>query len=61
LKALKTDKFKPLIYFNISLSHRRLGNIDEALESIRSSLRYDENYEKARSQLEQLMSLKKSS
>ena len=61
LKALKTDKLKPLIYFNIALSHRRLGNIDNALESIKSSLQYDGQYEKARSQLEQLLALKKTS
>ncbi len=65
MRALKTNRLKPLIHFNIALSHRRLGHNDDAVKHLKKALQMDPNYEKARVQLEQLTTraepLKKSS
>lgn len=54
LKALKTNKLKPLIYFNIALSHHRLDQDDEAIECLKKSLHFDENYEKAKTKMDEI-------
>lgn len=59
LKAVKTDKLKPLIYFNIALTLRRLGRDAEATKYLKRSLHYNPDFDKARAQLDQI--LKKSS
>jgi len=64
MRALKTSRLKPLIHFNIALSHRRLGDNESAVKHLKKALQIDPNYEKARVQLEQLSRqepLKKSS
>lgn len=64
MRALKTNRLKPLIHFNIALSHRRLGSNDAAVKHLKKALQFDPNYEKAKVQLEQLSKaepLKKSS
>ncbi len=54
LGALKTNKLKPLIYFNIAHAHRRLGKADLAESFLKKALKVDPNYEKAKQSLEQL-------
>jgi tetratricopeptide (TPR) repeat protein len=63
MRALKTNRLKPLIHFNIALSHRRLGDNESAIKHLKKALQIDPNYEKARVQLDQLMRqpMKKSS
>lgn len=55
LKAVKTDKLKPLIYFNIALSLRRLGRDAEATKYLKRCLHYNPQFDKAKSQLEQIL------
>jgi tetratricopeptide (TPR) repeat protein len=57
LRALKTDRLKPLIHFNIALSHRRLGHNDQAVKHLKKALHFDPQYEKAQAQLDILTSL----
>ncbi len=63
MRALKTTRLKPLIHFNIALSHRRLGDNESAIKHLKKALQIDPNYEKAKVQLDQLTKqpLKKSS
>jgi tetratricopeptide (TPR) repeat protein len=55
MRALKTNRLKPLIHFNIALSHRRLGDNDAAIKHLKKALQIDPNYEKAKVQLDQLL------
>lgn len=59
LRALKTNRLKPLIFFNIALSHRRLGQTKLAVEALQKALRFDPDYEKARQQLDQINQIEK--
>ncbi len=52
MRALKTDRLKPLIHFNIALSHRRLGHNDFAVKHLKKALHFDPQYEKAQAQLD---------
>lgn len=63
MRALKTNRLKPLIHFNIALSHRRLGDNESAVKHLKKALQIDPNYEKARVQLDQItrQPMKKSS
>jgi tetratricopeptide (TPR) repeat protein len=63
MRALKTNRLKPLIHFNIALSHRRLGDNESAVKHLKKALQIDPNYEKAKVQLDQIMRapMKKSS
>ena len=54
LRALKTDKLKHIVYFNLGLSHRRKGNTNKALENIRRALEFKPDYQKAINQLDQI-------
>ncbi len=54
MRALKTNRLKPLIHFNIALSHRRLGDHEAAAKHLKKALQIDPNYEKAKAQLDQL-------
>ncbi len=47
LHTLKTDRLKPLIYFNIALSHVRLKDNDEALKAVKKALQFDPAHQKA--------------
>ncbi|SMF65220.1 tetratricopeptide repeat protein [Pseudobacteriovorax antillogorgiicola] len=58
LKALKTDKLKPIIYTNMSISQRKLGQIADAQKSIQRALKYDPKYKKALDQKEKLQQSK---
>ncbi len=55
LKAVKTDKLKPLIYFNIALSLRRLGRDAEAGKYLKRCLHYNPQFDKAKVQLDQIL------
>ena len=57
LKAIKTDRFKAPIYFNIALNQRRLGNLEEAHKAIKRSVKYDASSDKAKKQLAEIESL----
>jgi len=57
MRALKTDRLKPLIHFNIALSHRRLGHNEDAVKHLKKALRFDPQYEKAQVQLDIIASL----
>ncbi|HYX36975.1 MAG TPA: tetratricopeptide repeat protein [Oligoflexus sp.] len=54
MRALKTNRLKPLIHFNIALSHRRLGDTESAVKHLKKAMQIDPNYEKARVQLDQI-------
>jgi tetratricopeptide (TPR) repeat protein len=54
MRALKTNRLKPLIHFNIALSHRRLGDNESAVKHLKKALQIDPNYEKARVQLDHI-------
>jgi tetratricopeptide (TPR) repeat protein len=47
LKALKTDRLKPAVYYNIALTHWDLKNSKEALRAISQALKIDPEFEKA--------------
>jgi tetratricopeptide (TPR) repeat protein len=47
LKALRTDKLKPIVYFNIALAYEKLGRTDDALKHIKRVLKYVPTHEKA--------------
>lgn len=47
MKSLKTNKLRPLIYFNIALVHADQKNFEQALKSLKQALRFDKTYEKA--------------
>ncbi|MDQ3234548.1 MAG: tetratricopeptide repeat protein, partial [Pseudobdellovibrionaceae bacterium] len=55
LKALVTDKLKPFIYFNLALSHRRLGQAEDAVKCLKRALHYNPGYEKARVHLDSIL------
>jgi tetratricopeptide (TPR) repeat protein len=54
MAALRTDKLRPLVYFNIGLAHRRLGRFDEALRAFRAALKIDPQYQKAVQQIQEI-------
>ena len=54
MAALRSDKLKPLVHFNIGLAHRRLGHIDEALREFHAALKFDPGYQKAQQQIEEI-------
>lgn len=54
LKALKTDRFKAQIYFNIALNYRRLNRLDEAQKAAKRAIKYDEGFDKAKKQLAEI-------
>ena len=54
LRALKTDTYKHIVYFNLGLSHRRVGNTSQAIENIKRSLEFKPDFEKAINQLDQI-------
>lgn len=54
LKALKSDKLKPTIYYNIALTHLRLHRKVDAEKALRRSLHYNPNHEKAKQLMEKL-------
>ena len=47
MKALKTNKLKPLIFFNIALVYYDAKKYEQALKAIKQALRIDKTYEKA--------------
>lgn len=47
MKALKTNKLRPLILFNIALVHYDTKNYEQASKAIKQALRIDKTYEKA--------------
>lgn len=47
MKSLKTNKLRPLIFFNIALVHCDQKNYEQALKSLKQALRFDKTYEKA--------------
>ena len=57
LKTLGTNEFKSKIYFNISLAYRRWGKYQEALKAAKRAYKYDNSYEKAKRQIQELESL----
>ena len=54
LKALKTDKLKHIIFYNLALSYRRVGSNQEAVKFTKRALKYKPDYDKAKRQLNQL-------
>ncbi|RZA25710.1 MAG: tetratricopeptide repeat protein [Proteobacteria bacterium] len=60
LQTLKTDRLKPLIYYNIALSHSRLKAVDEAIKAVKTVLHHDTHHAKALSLLEKLKGQKAS-
>ena len=54
LRALKTDRFKGLIYYNIALNYRRLNRLDDALKAAKRAVKYDSTFDKAKKQLEEI-------
>ena len=56
LRTLKTDKLKPLIYFNLALSHKRDGDLPEASKLFKRALKYKPDYTKAIKHLKQIES-----
>ena len=47
LKALKTDRLKPQVYFNLALAFKRLDKIEDALKACRRALKYAPDFDKA--------------
>lgn len=47
MKALKTNKLRPLIFFNIALVHYDTKNYEQAVKAVKQALRIDKTYEKA--------------
>ncbi len=54
LQTLKTDRLKPVIYFNIALSHVRLSQNDEAIKALNRALSFDPKHEKSISLLQKV-------
>ena len=54
LKALKTDKLKHIIFYNLALSYRRVGSNEEAVKFTKRALKYKPDFDKAKRQLSQL-------
>lgn len=52
--ALKTDKYKPAIFFNIAMTLERLDKIEEAIKYLKRSLKYDPNFTKSQRQMKRL-------
>ena len=57
IKALQTDRLKPIIYTNMAISQKRLGRIEDAKKSIKKALRIKPDYEKAKIQEKKLSQL----
>lgn len=47
LKALKTNRLKPAIYYNIALAYSDLHLIDDALKAVNHALKFNPEFEKA--------------
>ena len=47
LKALKTKKLKHLLYFNMSIAYEAKGDMENAIKSVKMSLKAMKNYQKA--------------
>lgn len=47
MKSLKTNKLRPLIFFNIALVYYDTKNYEQAAKAIKQALRIDKKYEKA--------------
>lgn len=60
LQTLKTDRLKPVIYYNIALSHLRLSESEPALKALKRSLHYDPKHEKALGLMQKLKGAKAS-
>lgn len=60
LKTLKTDRLKPVIYYNIALSHWRLAEHEPAMKALKRSLNYDPQHEKALALMQKLSGAKAS-
>jgi tetratricopeptide (TPR) repeat protein len=58
LKALKTNKLKPRIYFNIALTLRRMGMDEEAMKALKRTLHYDPGFEKAQAHVDDIIKRK---
>jgi tetratricopeptide (TPR) repeat protein len=54
LQSLKTDKLKPMIYYNLALSHKKYGNLLEAAKLFKRALKYKPDYPKAKRHLRQI-------
>ena len=61
INSLKTNKYVPQIYFNMSLAHRRLKNYSECITCSKKALKYNPDFLKASKQIveiEKLFNLK---
>jgi tetratricopeptide (TPR) repeat protein len=47
LKAVKTNRLRPAIYYNIALSYSDLDLVDDALKAVNQALKIDKKFEKA--------------
>lgn len=56
LKALKTKKLKHLLYFNMSIAYEAKGDMENAIKSVKMSLKAMKNYQKAYDRLQRLES-----
>ena len=54
LKALKTNKLKHLLHYNISISYERMGDLEKSIKSLKASLEVNSAYQKAQDRLERL-------
>ena len=54
IKTLRTNHLKPRIYFNLALAYRKGGDLSHAKKFLKKSLRLDNNYEKAKRQLDSI-------
>ena len=55
--SLKTNKYVPHIYFNMSLAHRRLKNYDECLKCSKKVLHHNPEFTKATKQIAEIEKL----
>ncbi len=60
LQTLKTDRLKPLIFFNIALTHMRLADNASAMKALKKALQYDPGHEKSTMLLNKLRGVKAS-
>ena len=58
IKALKTNRLKPVIYTNMAISLKRIDRIDDAKKAIKKALRIKPDYEKAKLQERKLNRIK---
>lgn len=54
LKALKTKKLKHLLHFNMSIAYESMGDMENAIKSVKTSLKIMKNYQKAYDRLQRL-------